>query len=81
VEPCYDLWELGAIHELDYLEKHCRLAARSKANSILAKGAGISYYLNRGVPAYMIDRMIRALFGAREAVMPTDYKGVKVPYL
>ena len=79
--PSYDLWELAARHELEYLEKYCRHAARSKADQILGKGEGLAYYLNRGVPMYMIDRMIRALFAAREAVIQTDYKGGKLPYL
>jgi len=79
--PSYELWELAARHELEYLEKYCRHAARSKADQILGKGEGLAYYLNRGVPMYMIDRMIRALFAAREAVIQTDYKGGKLPYL
>ena len=45
VHPSYDLWELGARYELEYLERHCRLAARKRADEILAKGEGyrISY--------------------------------------
>jgi hypothetical protein len=81
VDPSYDLWELAASHEIDCLEQHCRLAARRKADEIFSKGDGISYFLNRGIPNYMVDRMIRALFLAREAVIATDYKGVKTAYL
>jgi len=81
VAPSYDLWELAASHEIDCLEQHCRLAARRKADEIFSKGDGISYFLNRGIPNYMVDRMIRALFLAREAVIATDYKGVKTAYL
>jgi len=81
VDPCYDLWELAASHEIECLELHCRSAARRKANQILQTGEGIAYYLNRGLPSYMIDRIIRELFVAREAVIQTDYKGVRVPYL
>jgi hypothetical protein len=79
--PTYELWELAAQYELEYLERHCRCAARVKANNILMKGEGLTYFLNRNIPSYMVDRMIRALFAAREAVIPTDYKGVKVQYL
>jgi hypothetical protein len=79
--PSYELWELAASHEIDCLEHHCRLAARKRADEILNKGEGVSYYLSRGIPGYMIDRIIRALFAAREAVIPSDYKGVKSPYL
>src|SRR5947207_4444971 len=81
VQPSYDLWELGARYELEYLERHCRLAARKRADEILAKGEGLSYFLSRGIPIYMVDRMLRALFNAREAVIQTDYKGGKVAYL
>lgn len=81
VEPNYDLWELAAIFEIECLEKHCRLAARRTANDILSKGEGISYYLNKGVPSYIVDRMIRELFDAREAVIATDYRGGKIPFL
>jgi hypothetical protein len=80
-DPSYELWELAARYELEYLEKYCRHAARKRANTILTKGDGIGYFLNRHIPSYMIDRMIRALFAAREAVIPTDYKGGKIPYL
>ena len=81
VDPSYELWELAASHEIDCLEQFCRNAARRKADQILAKGEGISYYLNRGIPSYMIDRIIRSLFSAREDVIPTGYKGAKIPYL
>jgi hypothetical protein len=81
VTPSYELWELGARYELDYLEKFCRQAARSKADQILANGAGLNYFLDRGIPIYMIDGMIRALFKARESVIQTDYKGNRVYYL
>ena len=81
VEPSYDLWELAARYELEYLEKYCRRAARRQADTILAKKEGLSYFLNRGIPIYMLDRMIRALFEARENVIQTDYKGGKIPYL
>jgi hypothetical protein len=81
VHPSYDLWELAARYELEYLERHCRLAARKRADEILVKGEGLSYFLQRGIPVYMLDRMLRALFNAREAVIQTDYKGGKVAYL
>jgi len=80
VNPSYELWEVAARYELEYLEKYCRMAARSKADNIL-KGEGLAYFINRGIPIYMVDRMIRALFAAREAVIQTDYKGAKIPYL
>jgi hypothetical protein len=79
--PTYELWELAAQYELEYLERHCRSAARVKANNILMKGEGLGYFLSGNTPSYMVDRMIRALFAARESVIPTDYKGVKVQYL
>ena len=80
VNPSYELWELAARYELEYVEKFSRMAARSKADSIF-KGEGLAYFMNRGIPIYMVDRMIRALFAAREAVIQTDYKGSKIPYL
>lgn len=81
VRPSYELWELAARYELEYLEKHCRQAARKRADEILTKGEGLSYFLSRGIPIYMVDRILRALFLAREAVIQTDYKGGKIAYL
>lgn len=81
VTPSYDLWELAARYEIEYLERHCRYAARRRADEILSKGEGLSYFVHRGIPLYMLDKMLRALFSAREAVIQTDYKGGKVPYL
>ena len=81
VQPSYDLWELAARYELECLENHCRQAARKRADEILTKGEGLAYFFNRGVPIYMVDRILRSLFLAREAVIQTDYKGGKIPYL
>ena len=82
VSPSYDLWLLAARYELEYLEKHCRQIARIRADTILGPGGeGLGHFLSRGVPVYMLDRMIRALFAARENVIPTDYRGGRVAYL
>jgi hypothetical protein len=81
VNPSFDLWELAARFELEPLEKYCRLAARGKADAILSKGEGVKYFLDRQIPFYMIDRIIRVLFTARESVIATDYKGIRVGYL
>jgi len=81
VNPSYELWELAARFELEPLEKYCRLAARGRADAILSKGEGVKYFLDRQIPCYMIDRIIRALFAARESVIQTDYKGNRVVYL
>lgn len=81
VNPSFDLWELAARFELEPLEKYCRLAARGRADAILSKGEGVRYFLDRQIPFYMIDRIIRALFTARESVIATDYKGIRVGYL
>lgn len=81
MNPSYELWELAARYELDPLEKYCRLAARGTADLILAKGDGLRYFLDRGLPVYMIDRMVRALFTARESVIQTDYKGNRLVYI
>jgi hypothetical protein len=79
--PTYELWELAARFELEYLEKHCRSAARVKANQILATGEGVNYFLKRDIPCYMIDRMIRSLFDARESVITRTRSGGRVPFL
>jgi hypothetical protein len=81
VPPSYDLWELAARYEIDYLEQYCRNAARRQADDILTRGEGLAYFVKRGVPLYMLDKILRALFTAREMVIQTDYKGGKVPYL
>jgi hypothetical protein len=81
VPPSYELWALAARYEIDYLEQHCRYAARKRADDILARGEGLAFFVKSGIPLYMMDRMLRALFSAREAVIQTDYKGGKVPYL
>ena len=82
VTPTYDLWESAARSELGIPGKALWSCVTGSCQRDFNKNVmGIAEFLKRKVAIYMVDRMIRPLFHARELIIGTDYKGWKVPFL